>query len=49
MTKLLILALIILLAFWLGKMSVSRRRVAAPPERKKEFKSPVIDIKPNDK
>lgn len=49
MTKLLILALIILLAFWLGKMSVSRRRVAAPPERKKEFKSPVIDINPKDK
>jgi hypothetical protein len=30
-------------------MSVSRRRAAASPERKKEFKSPVIDIKPKDK
>ena len=49
MTKLLILALIILLAFWLGKMSVSRRRGVAPPEKKKEFKSPVIDITPKDK
>ena len=48
MTKLLILALIIMLAFWLGKMSVSRRRVASP-ERKKEFKSPIIDITPKDK
>jgi hypothetical protein len=48
MIKLLIIVLIIMLAFWLGKMSVSRRRVASP-ERKKEFKSPVIDITPKDK
>ena len=48
MTKLLILALIIMLAFWLGKMSVSTRR-AAPPDRTKEFESPVIDITPKDK
>jgi hypothetical protein len=48
MIKLLILALIIMLAFWLGKMSVSKRRVT-PPDGKKEFKSPVIDITPEDK
>ncbi|HML95495.1 MAG TPA: hypothetical protein PKC29_08720 [Thermodesulfobacteriota bacterium] len=48
MTKLILLALIIMLAFWLGKMSVSRKKVS-PPDGKKEFKSPVIDITPEDK
>ncbi len=48
MTKLVLLALIIMLAYWLGKMSVSKRR-APSPDRKKEFKSPVIDITPEDK
>ena len=48
MTKLILLALIIMLAFWLGKMSVSKKRVSSP-DRKKEFKNPVIDITPEDK
>jgi hypothetical protein len=48
MTKLILLALIIMLAFWLGKMSASKKRVS-PADGKKEFKSPVIDITPKDK
>lgn len=47
MTKLLIILLIVLTAFWLGKMSVSRKRTVAKA-RKKRLEGSVIDVKLKD-
>ncbi len=48
MTKILLLALIIMIAFWLGKMSAEgkRKNIAG---RNAEPENPVIDIKAEDK
>ncbi len=48
MTKLLLIVLIILIAFWLGKMSVEGKRKNLS-KRNSEAESPVIDIKAEDK
>lgn len=48
MTKLLLLALIILIAFWLGKMSASGKRKDIV-KRNSGPDTPVIDIESEDK
>ncbi len=48
MTKILLIVLIILIAFWLGKMSVQGKRKRLS-KRNREAESPVIDIKAEDK
>ena len=48
MTKILLLVLIILIAFWLGKMSAEGKRKNLS-KRNYEPESPVIDIHTEDK
>ena len=48
MTKLLLLAFIVLIAFWLGKMSVKGKQKNIS-RRETETDKPVIDIEPEDK
>ena len=48
MTKILLIVLIILIAFWLGKMSVEGKRKNLS-RRNSETQNPVIDIKAEDK
>lgn len=48
MTKLLLLVLIVLVAFWLGKMSASAKRKDAG-RRNSGPDTTVIDIEPEDK
>lgn len=48
MTKLLLIVLIVLIAFWLGKMSADGRRKNLS-KRSSEPDGPVIDIKAEDK
>jgi hypothetical protein len=48
MTKMLVLALIVLIAFWLGKMSAEGKRKNIA-NRITEPERPVIDIKSEDK
>ncbi len=48
MTKILLIVLIILIAFWLGRMSVEGRR-KNPSKRNRGPENPVIDIKAEDK
>jgi hypothetical protein len=48
MTKVLLIVLIILIAFWLGKISAEGKRRSLS-KRKIEPESPVIDIKTEDK
>jgi len=48
MTKLLLLAAIIMIAFWLGKMSVKSKQNKID-KRKPDNDRPVIDIEPEDK
>ena len=46
--KILLLALIVVIAFWLGKMSADGKRKNLS-QRESESDSPVIDIKAEDK
>lgn len=48
MTKILLIVLIILIAFWLGKMSAGGRRKYLS-KRNSEPENPVIDIKAEEK
>lgn len=48
MTKILLLVLIIMIAFWLGKMSAEGKRKNLS-KRNYEPENPVIDIKAEDK
>ena len=48
MTKLLLLAIIVLIAFWLGKMSVTAKQKEIS-KRKSQNEKPVIDIEPEDR
>jgi len=48
MTKILLIVLIVLIAFWLGKMSAGGRRKNLS-KRNSEPEGPVIDIKAEDK
>ena len=48
MTKLLLIVLIVMIAFWLGKMSADGRRKNLS-KRNSEQDGPVIDIKAEDK
>jgi hypothetical protein len=48
MTKILLIVLIVLIAFWLGKMSAEGRRKNLA-KRSPEFEDRVIDIKAEEK
>ena len=48
MTKILLLVLIVMIAFWLGKMSAQGKRKNMS-KRNSESEGPVIDIKAEDK
>ncbi|HET7290583.1 MAG TPA: hypothetical protein VFJ67_09115 [Thermodesulfobacteriota bacterium] len=48
MTKILLIVLIVLIAFWLGKMSADGKRKNLS-KRNSEPEGPVIDIKAEDK